>query len=86
MDMKRFFSSVVGSAFAAPTPRIVTAQRPFYERYQYKPHNGAQEMARRVRQMNRNHGSVRVHPGLVFAVNGVRYTTDSHGAVCRFYS
>jgi hypothetical protein len=67
-------------------PRIVTAQRPFYERYRYTQHNGTQEMARRVRQMNRNHGSVRVHPGLLFAVNGTRYTTDSHGQLCPFYS
>lgn len=35
------------------TPRIVTAQRPFHESYQYKPHNGAQEMARRRKQMER---------------------------------
>lgn len=63
--------------------RLVTAQRPFYERYQWKPHSGAKEMARRVRQMNR-----RGHcPDLLTeSVDGTFWTTDSHGTLCPFYS
>jgi len=71
-----------GRGFLQPARRLITAQRPFYERYQYKRHNGAQEMARRVRQMNRGHC-----PSLLTAAaDGTRYTWDSHGALCRFYS
>lgn len=36
------------------TPRLIAAQRPFHERYRYKPHNGAKEMARRRKQLQRN--------------------------------
>lgn len=32
-------------------PRIVGAQRPYHERYHYKAHQGAQEIARRQRQI-----------------------------------
>jgi len=66
-------------------PRIVTAQRPFYERYQYKPHNGNAEMARRRRQMNRP-GKEGIRPDLLWDGIGCRYTLDSHGVMCRFYS
>ena len=69
-------------------PRIVTAQRPFYERYQYKSHNGAQEMARRQRQLSR--GQLTLSNGVLGYgedVNGpYRFSADSHGVMCRFYS
>src|SRR4051812_3639492 len=68
-----------------PTPRIVPAQRPAHERYVYKPHNGAQEMARRVRQMNRP-GKDGIRPDVVWPGIGCRLTLNSHGKLVRFYS
>lgn len=63
------------------TPRVVAANRPSNEGFRYKSHNGAQEMARRVRQMNRTGHC----PSLItVAVNGRRYHTNSHGEVCPF--
>jgi len=61
-----------------PTPRIVTAQRPFYERYQYKPHNGNAEMARRREQIAK--GQLTLSNGLVGEWPGGGFIAcDSHG-------
>lgn len=65
--------------------RIVTAQRPSYEGYRYKSHNGAQEMARRRKQMER--GQMRRSNGLLYKdVEGALWSANSHGVPCRFYS
>lgn len=72
---------LMGAARSAP--RIVTAQRPAHESYRYKAHNGAKEMARRVRQMNRRGH----YPDLLtVGVDGTRRSQDSHGQLCPFYS
>jgi hypothetical protein len=67
-------------------PRIVPAQRPAHERYVYKPHSGAREMARRKRFMDR-HGAWRT-PGALFVMVDnpyQRWTNNSHGEIVRFY-
>lgn len=81
--LMEFFARQIRSLnpIRAVARRLVTAQRPFYERYRFKPHQGAQEMARRVRQMKRGHC-----PSLVVVQDGRRFTVDSHGVMCRFYS
>lgn len=68
------------------TARIVTAQRPFYESYRYKPHNGTQEMARRRRHMGLHLGMVKARPDILMThEDGSRTALDSHGVPCRFY-
>jgi len=77
----------VASTGFQSAPRIVPAQRPFHERYRYKTHNGTQEMARRLKQMNRTKPWKNAYPGVLWAgFDGERYTTDSHGQLCPFYS
>jgi hypothetical protein len=73
----------------APTPRVTLAQRPFWERYRFKHHNGAQEMARRKRQIDRVRGTWHLAPRpdlLIVQSDGTRLHLNSHGEVCPFYS